>query len=334
MIMPESIENALNALVPVFSKNKGTITSLDRLSGGASQQIWAFVVDFKDAHEKRYILRRSPENTSHDGVSHKISLTTEALLLRAAAEANLPVPPVAHICTPADGLGDAFIMDFVNGETIARKIQRDETYAAARQSFAHDCGKALAKIHQIPTTTLPDLPTVGASEQIVQFEDIFRQLNIIRPTFELAFQHLKETTPESLQPVLIHGDFRLGNLIIGQDGLRAVLDWELAHLGDPREDIGWLCVNSWRFGAAENPVGGIGQLSEFLSAYEAGGGQKFAPEDIRWWQMLGTLKWGIMCMIMYESYRNGTAPTAERAAIGRRVSETEIDLINLMQERG
>ena len=333
MIMPESIENALNALVPVFSKNKGTITSLDRLSGGASQQIWAFEVDFKGAHPKRYILRRSPENTSHDSISHKISLTTEALLLRAAAEANLPVPPVVHICTPTDGLGDAFIMDFVNGETIARKIQRDETYAAARERFAHDCGNALAKIHQIPSAALPDLPTLGAAEQIVQFKAIFRQLNIIRPTFELAFQHLKKTTPESLQPVLIHGDFRLGNLIIGHDGLRAILDWELAHLGDPREDIGWLCVNSWRFGAA-NPVGGIGQLSEFLSAYEASGGQAFTATDIRWWQMLGTLKWGIMCMIMYDSFRNGTAPTAERAAIGRRVSETEIDLINLMQERG
>ena len=333
MMVPESIENALNKLLPVFAGNQGIIKSLNRLSGGANQEIWAFTVTFQEGSPQRYILRRSPEHAAKTSSSHALSLAVEAKLLIAAAAIDLPVPKVAHICVAQDGLGDAFIMDFVEGETIARKIQRDEQYAAARATFAEDCGDALAKIHQIPRGSIPDLPHVGAPEQISQFEEIFHNLNIVRPTFELAFQTLKAALPTPCSAVLVHGDFRLGNLMIGPNGLRAILDWELAHVGDPREDIGWICVNSWRFGTSQNPVGGIGQLSDFLAAYEAAGGQSFTLQEIHWWEMLGTLKWGIMCMIMYDSFRSGSHPSAERAAIGRRVSETEIDLINLIEKR-
>ena len=152
-----------------------------------------------------------------------------------------------------------------------------------------------------------------------------------RPVFELAISWLRENPPPSSPPVLVHGDFRLGNLIVDKDGLAAVLDWELAHLGDAREDIAWLCVNSWRFGHSENRVGGFGQLGDLLSAYADAGGPTFSAEEIDWWEILGSLKWGIMCMIMYEAYRSGADPSVERAAIGRRVSETEIDLLNLLE---
>ena len=144
---------------------------------------------------------------------------------------------------------------------------------------------------------------------------------------------LKQNQPEPVETVLVHGDFRLGNLIVDESGLAAVLDWELAHLGDPREDIAWLCVNSWRFGQSQNRVGGFGQLEELLEAYEASGGHAFTADQIDWWEILGSLKWGIMCMIMYEAFRSGADASVERAAIGRRVSETEIDLINLLEKR-
>jgi len=119
--------------------------------------------------------------------------------------------------------------------------------------------------------------------------------------------------------------------MVNQSGLCAVLDWELAHLGDPREDIGWICVNSWRFGQREKRVGGLGDLEVFLNAYKDAGGQAFTPSEIDWWEMLGTLKWGIMCMIMYQTYKTGADVSVEKAAIGRRVSETEIDLILLLE---
>ena len=121
--------------------------------------------------------------------------------------------------------------------------------------------------------------------------------------------------------------------MVDESGLAAVLDWELAHIGDPREDIGWICTNSWRFGHSDKRLGGFGDLEPFLDAYAASGGVELTPADIDWWDMLGSMKWGIMCMLMYESFRSGADPSVERAAIGRRVSETEMDLINLLERQ-
>ena len=144
--------------------------------------------------------------------------------------------------------------------------------------------------------------------------------------------HLKRNAPPPVAPVLVHGDFRNGNLMIHpDDGLRAVLDWELAHIGDPAEDLGWICVNSWRFGAYDKPVGGFGQYEQLLEGYNAAGGRDISVERIQYWQMLGSMKWGIMCMTMYQSFATGADASIERAMIGRRTSETEIDLITLLE---
>jgi len=331
MSIADEIESSLNRLVQNFSPNHGSIKSLTRLSGGASQEIWAFALDIGEKIAPRYILRRAPGGKRPDVTDHTLPLSTEAKLLQAAGKAGIAVPHVAYICSPEDGLGDAFIMTFVAGETIARKIQRDEAYEAARSGFAAACGRALAAIHQIDPASLPDLPVSGGLDQIVRYEEIYLNMSLPRPVFALAFQWLKNNAPASGQQRLVHGDFRLGNLMVNQSGLCAVLDWELAHLGDPREDIGWICVNSWRFGQREKRVGGLGDLEVFLNAYKDAGGQAFTPSEIDWWEMLGTLKWGIMCMIMYQTYKTGADVSVEKAAIGRRVSETEIDLILLLE---
>lgn len=331
MSIAGEIESSLNRLVQNFSPKHGSIKSLTRLSGGASQEIWAFALDIGDQIAPRYILRRAPGGKRPDVTSHTLPLSTEARLLQAAGAAGIAVPHVAYICTPEDGLGDAFIMAFVDGETIARKIQRDEIYKTARAGFAAACGRSLAAIHQIETAPLPDLPVAGPVDQITYYEDIYQSMALPRPVFALAFQWLKNNAPKTGKPALVHGDFRLGNLMVDQDGLCAVLDWELAHLGDPREDIGWICVNSWRFGQRAKRVGGLGDLEDLLGAYKKAGGAAFAPREIDWWEMLGTLKWGIMCMIMYQTYKTGADPSVEKAAIGRRVSETEIDLILLFE---
>ena len=198
-------------------------------------------------------------------------------------------------------------------------------------SLTSDCGVALAGIHSISSDGLPNLPVSMGHDQLDKYERIYREFDLPRPVFELAFSWLRRNTPPPAAPVLVHGDFRLGNLIVNETGLAAVLDWELAHIGDPREDIAWICVNSWRFGQAGNRVGGFGQLDALLEAYSAAGGRTFPPSDIDWWEVLGSLKWGVMCMIMYSAFRTGADPSVERAAIGRRVSETEIDLINLFE---
>ena len=318
------------AAARVFSKIFGTQAHLEhcqRLSGGASQETWSLRGD-----GKRAILRRAPGGVDTTTSSTAIGLPSEAALLSAVCEAGVPVPKIEYVLSTEDGLGTGFVMAHVEGETIARKILRDPQYAQAREGLARQCGEALARIHAQARQTLPSTLRVSdAPTQLEEYEVIFRSFAVSRPIFELAFQVLKAHQPSPSETVLVHGDFRLGNLMVDTSGLVAVLDWELAHLGDPREDLAWICVNSWRFGQRDQPVGGFGRLEDMLDAYQAAGGIAVPPSEVVWWELLGTLKWGIMCMIMYEAFRTGADASVERAAIGRRVSETEIDLINLLE---
>lgn len=326
----EQITTALEAWAKTKFGSNAVVQGLKRLSGGASQETWAFETA-NDERKHPLILRRAPGGKEAARSSEAIGLAMEADLLSHAAKAGVPVPPVLGVFEAGSDLGQAFIMDRIHGETLGRKILRDEEYAQARPLLASQCGDALARIHSIPTEALPTLPVSDGLSQLAKYETIYRSFDLPRPVFELAMSWLKANAPEPLPVVLIHGDFRLGNLMVSEQGLTSVLDWELAHLGDPREDIAWLCVNSWRFGQSEKRVGGFGDLPELLKAYAEAGGAQFSPRDIDWWEMLGSLKWGIMCMIMYQAYRSGADPSVERAAIGRRVSETEIDLVNLLE---
>jgi Ser/Thr protein kinase RdoA (MazF antagonist) len=147
--------------------------------------------------------------------------------------------------------------------------------------------------------------------------------------FELAMAELTATQPPARQPVLLHGDFRLGNVIVGPEGLRAVLDWELTHAGNPAEDLGWLCVKAWRFGAAA-PVAGLGSREELLAAYRAAGGADISLSELRWWEILGTLRWGVICLTQAWAHLSGAHRSVELAAIGRRVCEQEWDLLLLL----
>jgi aminoglycoside phosphotransferase (APT) family kinase protein len=170
--------------------------------------------------------------------------------------------------------------------------------------------------------------------EIAELERDYRSFDWPRPVFELALRWLRHRDPgPSRELTLVHGDFRHGNLIIGPEGLRAVLDWELAHLGDPMEDLGWICVNSWRFGEIDRPVGGFGSREELFAGYEAGG-RRVDADRVTFWEVMGTLRWGVMCCGMMQRFRSGPDHSMERAMIGRRASETEIDLLRLLAPRG
>jgi aminoglycoside phosphotransferase (APT) family kinase protein len=223
-------------------------------------------------------------------------------------------------------------MAYVEGETIARKILRDDIFSQARSKLAHQCGQALAKIHSVRAEKVPhDLPSSHGLDQLDRYEAIYRSFDLDRPVFELAFAWLRRSAPAPHPATLVHGDFRNGNLMVAPEGLAAILDWELAHLGDPREDLGWICVNSWRFGIRGKRVGGFGDLPELLAGYHEAGGAPFCAEELVWFQALGSLKWGVMCLIMYQAYARGADRSIERAMIGRRASEAEIDLLNLIE---
>jgi aminoglycoside phosphotransferase (APT) family kinase protein len=303
-----------------------------KLSGGASQETWSF--DILHAGGKHgAILRRSPQGYGA-APTRAAGLDAEARLMQLAHDAGLPSPKVMHVLRPEDDLGTGFIMQRIEGETIARKILRDEQFAKARPILARQLGKVSAGIHSLPRAQLPILREMSATKEIAEMGREYRSFDWPRPVFELALRWLADHDPgPSKEMTLVHGDFRHGNLIIGPDGVRAVLDWELAHFGDPMEDLGWICVNSWRFGEIDKPVGGFGSREELFAGYEDGG-RKVDPDRVKFWEVMGTLRWGVMCCGMMQRFRLGPDHSMERAMIGRRSSETEIDLLRLLAPRG
>jgi aminoglycoside phosphotransferase (APT) family kinase protein len=325
------IEAELTRCVATWCPGATAVTGAAKLSGGASQETWSFDIVHPDGTIGA-VLRRAPKGYGA-APSRAAGLENEAILMRLAFEAGVPSPRVLHVLGPEDDLGTGFIMARVEGETIARKILRDEQFAAARPLLARQLGTIAAGIHGLRRETLPDLREMTSTREIADIEREYRGFDWPRPVFELALRWLRDHDPgPSDQVTLVHGDFRHGNLIIGADGVRAVLDWELAHTGDPMEDLGWVCVNSWRFGEIDKPVGGFGSREELFAGYAAGGG-RLDPARVTFWEVMGTLRWGVMCCGMMQRFRVSPDHSMERAMIGRRASETEIDLLRLLAPR-
>jgi aminoglycoside phosphotransferase (APT) family kinase protein len=328
----DTLVAGLQRLAERWSPHGGRIDALQRLSGGASQQTWAFEW-CSDTGRVPLILRRAPDG-ARERSRMSAGLDAEAHLLAAARAAGVPVPAVRHVLQRDDALGEGFVTERLQGETLGRRIVRDARFAAARCVLARQCGQALARIHAMPVAQLPALRRGGAAAEQQFQRELHRGHGTSRPVFELAFQWLRRHAPPEVEPpVLVHGDFRNGNLVVDSQGLVGVLDWELAHLGDPMEDLGWLCVNAWRFGCSELPVGGFGTREDLFAGYEAAGGRVDAAR-VHYWEVLGTLKWGVVCEAMAQAWARGVERDIEKAVIGRRASEAEIDLLALLAPRG
>jgi aminoglycoside phosphotransferase (APT) family kinase protein len=299
-----------------------------RLPGGASKQTWSFDAVAPDGARTELILRRDPPGRP----SEPGAIDREAAALTLAHDAGLPVPELLFTSHGPGGLGSAgMIMRRVPGETIARKILRDEQYERARGLVVPQLGRFAAGLHGLADKPDPAFfPTPDPLASLREQLDAFAETGQRSEVFELAYAELAARPPPAREPVLLHGDFRLGNLIVGPEGLRAVLDWELTHLGNPAEDLGWLCVKAWRFGAGP-PAAGMGSREELLAAYRDAGGADISLPELRWWEILGTLRWGVICMTQASVHLSGAYQSVELAAIGRRVCEQEWDLLLLLQ---
>ncbi|WP_293903844.1 phosphotransferase family protein [Phenylobacterium sp.] len=308
-----------------------SLTEAQRLSGGASMETWAFGVDGQGGRESLILRRRSAPFDAE--TARSVSLATEAALIQATGANGARAPKVRHVCDAADGLGEAYVMVRVGGETLGKRITSDPRFDAIRPRLARQCGEVLVPIHATQPPAGLNLKTVDANLELDRYEEVYRATGAERPILELAFQYLRRHTPPPVEPTLLHGDFRNGNIMFDPEiGVAAVLDWELAHIGDPAEDMGWICTNSWRFGRPDRPVGGFGAYEDLLAGYAAAGGRPIELSRVRFWQMLGSLRWGVMCLTMYLSWRDGLEKSVERPMIGRRVSETEADLVVLLEE--
>lgn len=293
------------------------VENVTRLSGGASRETWSFVADGRPL-----ILQRQRPGDVRD-------MLVEARVLETAFAAGVLVPQLITSGEMTSG-AKFMVLAHVPGETIARKILRDEQFSGARPVLVQQMAQSLARLHAIDADALSGLPTVDQLEQYRStLDNLNESLGQSHPAFELAFAWLDRNRPISQRRSLVHGDFRLGNVMVDESGLAAVLDWELAHIGDPIEDLGWLCVRAWRFGSAL-PVAGLGRYDELIAAYKEASGVEIGADEVLWWEVLGTLKWGIMCMIQASSHLLGIHRSHEMAAIGRRVCENEYDLFLLL----
>ena len=294
------------------------VDHLTRLSGGASRETFRF-----EADGRPLILQRQRAGDVRD-------MGVEAAVVRAAHANGVPSAELVASGTEPSEIGSAYmVLSLVEGETIARKILRDEPFAHARSVLAGQFGTALARIHATDVSAVDGLQE---QDQVAMYRATLDSFGHPHPAFELAFRWLEAHRPESARRTLVHGDFRLGNVMVDQHGLAAVLDWELAHIGDPMEDLGWLCVKAWRFGSAL-PAGGVGTYEQLIAAYEEASGLTLDPDVVRWWEVLGTLKWGIMCIGQATAHTSGVARSHELAAIGRRVCENEHDLFLALEGR-
>ena len=304
---------------------EGKVSNLEPLTGGASKEIWKFEVS-NAKQSTKMILRRG------SGIEGPLAIKTadEARIQKEVIKVGAPVPIILAVSKNEEELGDSYIMHFVEGESIARKILRDKEYKKALPILAYQCGEAIAKIHNVDINNFSFLPKKPAEDQLEDLYSTYQSFEQPSPVFEYAYLWLKEQDFGNFQESLVHGDFRLGNIIVNADGLQSIIDWELAHIGNPLQDLGWVCGNSWRFGKNDKVVGGFGELEDLLEGYNSVSKLKVNKEMVKCWQVFGTFRWGVICLIQAYAHLNGTINSIEKAAIGRRVSETEIDIVDLL----
>ncbi|WP_428684013.1 phosphotransferase family protein [Sphingopyxis sp.] len=299
----------------------GDLADLGRLSGGANMESWAF-----DWAGSSYVLRRAPSAEYMEGrpYGHPV----EAALVKAAYAGGVKAPEVVGVLSESDNIGTGYVMRRVIAEVSPAKI-----LPAPPPSLVADLGRELALIHALPRTAIPaEIPVMDTAAALAELKARFLTYGGDRPAIALAIKWCEDHLPAAAEPVLVHGDYRMGNVMVDADGLAAVLDWELAHLGDGHEDLAFGCMTVWRFGQLDKPAFGVGSLDEYFAAYEAAGGAKVDPARFRFWLVYRTLWWALGCLQMGQAWRSGADTTVERVVVGRRTAEQELDLVRLLEE--
>lgn len=317
--------------------SRPVVENLVRLSGGASRETWSFDARFDGAETDRSlagIFRADPIK----GVPTSPGRALEFWLIKEAWEKGVVVPEPLWDGDDRFGV-KFFVMRRVDGENLGSRLIRGDRYADARTALPGQLAQSLARTHTVLPSDAPSLerlpgPKPGVSpalNEIEVWETSYRNAAPNpHPVFELAFRWLRQNVPQVEENRLVHGDYRLGNFLFDESGLRGVIDWELAHWGDPMEDLGWLCVKSWRFGG-KHAVAGICDREQFFQLYEAAGGAPVDPDRVRFWEVFGNLRWGVITITQAVTYLSGNSKSVELASIGRRTAETEWELLNLIE---
>ncbi len=292
-----------------------TVTRVTQLAGGASKEAWS--VSTKDGRD--LLVRRASGGVIH---LDTLSLEHEFQMLVAARAAGVRVPePIAYL-GEIDG-SEAFAMELVPGETIGRRIVK-----AAPPGLDVEMAEELARIHAIPAAAADFLPSPDI------WERLYTELDTVdepHPAIELGIRWCRERLPLERNRVVTHGDFRIGNLVVDERGLVAVLDWEFAHVSDPAEDLAWPLVRAWRFGNDERRLGGIAEVEPYLDRYAELTGLVVPLDELLAWEVLGNCKWAVGALTQARRHLRHEERSVELAILGRLAAEMEYELLDLIE---
>jgi aminoglycoside phosphotransferase (APT) family kinase protein len=317
-------------LEPYFGP--GRVLKAIQLAGGASKEAWA--VDLEtNAGVLEVLLRRAGGGTIN---SQTLSLEQEFLVLEKVFKAGVTAPePLVYL---PDCFGrEAFVMRRLRGESVGRRVVLKPEFAEARTKLPLRMAEELARIHAVSLEGLGFLPGTRGGDSVPGWVNRLRSeldaTDEAHPVIELALHWLERHAPTPNPITLQHGDFRIGNLLVSNEDLIGVLDWEFAHVGDPAEDLAWGLIRAWRFGRDDLRLGGIGQVEPFLERYNALTGHQITPEHLFFWEVMGNVKWAVGALTQARRHLRNLERNVELATLGRMACETEYELLHLLKGR-
>ncbi|RMF78379.1 MAG: phosphotransferase family protein [Chloroflexi bacterium] len=335
---PDEIRTRLAEYLTAMTGYPAKVPHVEQLPGGASRETWR-VDAVLNEQENRFVLRRDLPTVMYDKA---LSREQEYHILQLVHDSGVAVPQPRWYNTEPQILGSCFlIMDYVEGFTIGRKIVSMAALDGARQLLPGQMAEQLAHIHgvHVPSEAYSFLTGFADDETPVQrtireIREMLEKLHIDSPVFEFGLRWCEEHAPQTQEKVLLHGDFRIGNVIVTESGLQAIIDWEFAHIGDPHEDLAWPTLRDWRFGQGQQRFGGIADREPFLIAYEEASGRPVDRDTVDFWEILGNIRWAATALSQSQRHLSGGDLNIELASLGRRSAEMQLEMLLLIQMQG
>lgn len=312
-----------------------SVANIARIPGGASRETWSFDARWREGGAERtqsFILRRDPPASLLSGNND-----LEFELYSALAGSGVPVPPVHWIERDGQWLERPFfVMGRLPGATDARTLVTAPAFAEVRPAIARQKAQILAEIHRTDIDALKSLEVPPSAAESARHE-VERWRRVMdddtlepQPVLSLAFSWLlRHLPPPPARLALVHGDYRSGNFLYDQSGITGILDWEMAHAGDPVEDVGWLMIKSWRW-AGDDRVGGLCSRDEFIRMYEEAGGVRVNRDALKFWEVFGNVKFATLFLTGLKSSVQGKTPDMLLALTAFINPGLEVELLELI----